>query len=63
MTEETKRRMRAAYTNAAEMIRGHAEVGLEPEDVNEINEEGLVKYSKACDKVAKKLDKLAEKYK
>ena len=35
MTGENKTRLMVALDNAAEMIRGHVEVGLEPEDVSE----------------------------
>jgi predicted transcriptional regulator YheO len=63
MNAKAKERMRTAAENAAEMIRGHAEVGLQPEDVNELDEKGLMEYNKACERVAKYLNKLAEKYK
>lgn len=51
-----------AATNASEMIRSHVENGLAPEDVNEEDLDGIVEYSKACEKISKQIDKIAEKY-
>ena len=62
MTDKTKLRMVAAAENAAEMIRSHVEVGLEPEDVNEVDEKGLKEYQKACNRVALMLADIANKY-
>lgn len=63
MTEKYKKRMFLAATNAAEMIRGHAESGLEPEDINEVDENGITEYVKACTRIAQQIEKLAKKYK
>lgn len=63
MKEKTKERMRLAILNAAEMIRGHVEIGLFPEDINENDEEGLKEYGKACIRVSRILDKLSNRYK
>lgn len=54
--------MTLAALNAAEMIRGHVEVGLNPEDVDEDNEQGLEEYKKACIRISKHLEKIAMKY-
>lgn len=62
MTDKTKERMMLALWNASEMIRGHVEVGLEPEDVNEEDENGLSEYHKATLRAAKMISKLAERY-
>ncbi len=63
MKAETKRRMRLALLNASEMIRGHAEVGIFPEDVSEDDEKGLYEYVKACERVSKMIERLSYKYK
>ena len=63
MTDKTKQRIKLAYLNASEMIRGHVEIGLFPDDVDEDDEKGLQEYKKACERVAKKLEKLAQKIK
>ena len=55
--------MYLACINASELIRGHVESGLYPEDVNELDEKGLEEYSIACARIAKKLDKISLKYK
>ncbi len=44
MTNNNKKRLALALDNAAEMILGHVEVGLEPEDVSEKTEEGLDEF-------------------
>lgn len=62
MTNKTKERMYEAITNASEFIRCHVEAGLSPEDVNELDENGLNEYQKACERVSKYLDNLAKKY-
>lgn len=62
MTDKTKMRMYCAATNAAEMIRSHVETGVEPEDVNEEDLDGIAEYSKACEKISKQIEKLAAKY-
>ncbi len=62
MTNKTIERMALAAANAAEMIRQHVEVGLEPDDVDEDDMDGLMQYSKACEKIADHLDKLSERY-
>lgn len=54
--------MTLAALNAAEMIRGHVEAGLNPEDVDEDNEQGLEEYKKACIRISKHLEKIAMKY-
>lgn len=61
MTTKNKERLKLALLNAAEFIRSHAEAGLDPEDVNEENEQGLDEYVKACDRAAKKIENIAIK--
>ena len=63
MKKETKERIKLALLNDAEMIRGHVEEGLSPEDVGEKSEKGLNEYTKACEKACKMIEKLADKYK
>jgi len=63
MTKENKKRLKVALDNAAEMIRGHVEVGLFPEDVNEKDQEGLMEYAKATERAFKMITTLANKYK
>jgi len=62
MTGETKRRMNLAALNAAEMMRGHAEVGFIPNDIGELDEYGVIEYGRACERIALQIDKLAKKY-
>lgn len=62
MKTENKQRLCLALHNAAEMIRGHAEVGLSPEDVAEKEESGVYEYAKACERAAKMITTLANKY-
>lgn len=62
MTNKTLERMALAAANAAEMIRQHVEVGLTPDDVDEDDDDGLMQYSKACEKIAKHLKKLSNMY-
>ena len=62
MTQENKERLKSALENAAEMIRGHAENGLFPQDVGEISEKGLNEYVKACNRAYKQILNLAKKY-
>lgn len=63
MTKENKKRLRLAALNASEFIRSHVESGLSPEDVSEKDEKGLMQYRKACEKIADKLNRIADKYK
>ncbi len=63
MTPENREKLALALDNAAEMIRGHVETGLFPEDVNEKDEEGLEGYAKACDRASKLILTLSKKYK
>lgn len=63
MTKQSYERNYLAALNAAEMIRGHVEVGISPEDVCETDKQGLREYHKACKRVASKLETLANKYK
>lgn len=63
MTKKNKERLALALDNASEMIGQHAEAGLEPEDVDEIDEEGLEEYVKACQRAEKLIKTLANKYK
>jgi len=63
MTQKNKERLALALDNAAEMIRGHVEVGLFPEDVNEEDEKGLAEYGKATERAFKMISTLANKYK
>lgn len=62
MTKENKRRLILALRNASEMIRGHVQVGLHPKDVNEITEDGLIEYNKACERASKLIETLSKKY-
>ena len=62
MTPKNKERLMCALDNAAEMIRGHVEVGLEPEDVGEDDEVGLEEYAKATQRAFKMITTLANKY-
>lgn len=62
MISQNKKRFHLALMNAAEFIRSHVETGLEPEDVGEDDEKGLSEYHKACQKIADKITKLADKY-
>ena len=62
MTNETKNRMNLALLNAAEFIRGHVEVGLDPEDVSEVDEKGLQEYAKASERAFKMITTLANRY-
>lgn len=57
MSTEKKLAYRAALENAAEMIRGHLEVGITKDELG--HDEDI--YKLACNKVYKKLMKLAEK--
>lgn len=63
MTKETKRRMYTAAMNAAEMIRGHVEVGLDAEDVGELDDDGVFEYGRSCERIANQIETLANKYK
>jgi len=63
MTEQNKERLVLALENAAEMIRGHVETGLFPNDVAEEDEEGLREYDKAAERACKMITTLAKKYK
>jgi hypothetical protein len=63
MTQKTKERMICALENAATMIEGHVEVGLNPEDINEVDKIGMYEYEKACRKAAKLIMRIANKYK
>lgn len=60
MKVENRKRLNMALLNAAEMIRGHVEVGLFPEDVSESNQEGLEEYRKATIKASKMIETLAK---
>lgn len=62
MKLETRERIKLALYNASEFIRSHVEHGLEPEDVNEENEKGLLEYNKACYKASKIIENIAKKY-
>jgi hypothetical protein len=63
MKKENRKRLKCALDNAAEMIRGHSEVGLSPEDVSEVDEAGLREYVKATQRAFKMITTLANKYK
>lgn len=63
MKPKNKERLALALDNAAEMIRAHVEIGLEPDDVNELDEVGLQEYAKACEKAFKQITRLANRYK
>lgn len=63
MTIKNKERLHLALLNAAELIKSHSEVGLEPDDVSESDEDGLEEYGKACNRAAKLIMTLAKKYK
>lgn len=62
MNEINKERTRLALLNASEMIRGHVECGMFPEDVCEKDEKGLKEYEKACTRAAKMIEKLSNRY-
>ena len=62
MTNVNRDRLCLALNNAAEMIRGHAEVGISPSDVNEEDEKGLKEYVKSCERAAKCIERLSKKY-
>ena len=62
MTTRNKERLHLALQNAAELIRGSTEQGVEPEDVAEESEEGLYEYVKACERAFKMISTLAKKY-
>jgi hypothetical protein len=62
MKEKNKERLYNALTTAAEMIRGHVECGIFPEDVGEEDEQGLAEYQKACERAKKMILTLAKKY-
>ncbi len=63
MTPKNKQRLALALDNAAEMIRGHVEVGLFPEDVSEEDENGLKEYAVACERAYERILTLSNKYK
>ena len=63
MTPKNKERLALALDNAAEMIKGHVEGGLFPEDVGEENHKGLQEYTKACNRAFKMITTLANRYK
>lgn len=63
MTDENRKRLAMSLDNASEFIRQHVESGLEPEDINESDEEGLESYKKACYRASKLIDTLSKKYK
>lgn len=45
------------------MIRGHVEWGgIEPEDVDEEDEDGIQEYAKACERAEKLILTLANRY-
>ena len=63
MTEDTKRRTANALHNAAEFIRSHVEQGgIDPEDVDETTENGLLEYNKACHRAARLIESVARRY-
>lgn len=64
MKEQTKKYMYMAATTAAEMIRTQTGGGGCPEDYlgKGASEEDLWDYEKACNRIAKHLEKYAEKY-
>ncbi len=62
MTPENKKRLKNALSTASELIRGHGEVGLSPEDVGEKDQKGLDEYIKATGRAAKMITTLANKY-
>lgn len=62
MTPENKIRLKRALNNAAEMIRSHAEVGLSPEEVGEVDYKGLQEYVKATQRAFKMITTLSNKY-
>ena len=62
MTDKNKLRLNLALMNASEIIRGHVEVGIDPEDLGKLDESGLEEYSKACERACKLIEKLAKKY-
>lgn len=62
MTQENKRRLNLALLNASELIRGHCETGIAPDEVCEETEEGLKEYIRACERASKLIYTLAKKY-
>ncbi len=62
MTVRNKERLHLALLNAAELIRGSTEQGVDPEEVGEKSEAGLVEYEKAINRAFKMISTLAEKY-
>jgi len=62
MKTETRQRLYNALTTAAQMIEEHIDGGLEPDDVGEIDEDGLEEYNKACFKASKMIMGLSKKY-
>ena len=62
MTDKNKKRLNLALLNAAEMIRGHVEIGIEPEEIDELDDNGLAEYQKACFRAFKLIETLAKKY-
>lgn len=62
MTDRNKERLNLALLNAATFISNHGEVGLNPEDINEDDEKGMMEYAKACERASKLITTLAKKY-
>ena len=62
MTDKNKERLYQTLSTAAEMIRGHVEGGIFPEDVNEKDQKGLIEYDKAAQRAYKMITTLAIKY-
>jgi|21_taG_2_1085346.scaffolds.fasta_scaffold68572_3 hypothetical protein len=63
MKLKTKERTYNALTTAAQMIEDHLQGGCDPEDVGEIDEEGMGEYNKACIRASKLILTLSKKYK
>lgn len=61
MKNKNRERLILAAETAAELIRRHAEIGLDPEDVDEVDENGMMQYVKACERISKMLLKYAKK--
>ena len=61
MKNKNRERLILAAENAAALILNHAETGLYPEEINEVDENGMMQYTKACKKVSEMLLKYAKK--
>ena len=63
MKLKNKERTYNALTTAAQMIEDHLQGGCNPEDVGELDEEGLTEVKAANERAAKLIMTLAKRYK